>query len=166
MVGERLERRLSAILAADVVAYSRLTGADEEGTRSQLQDHLRSLVDPKIAEHRGRMVKNTGDGMLAEFGSVVDAMRCAADIQRGMLERNANVPQEKRIEFRIGINVGHIKSLQAIIPERCEGIECNGMGSRGADISRHKWVVSGRYRARWLPGPTNRKNGLEVQRQP
>jgi TolB-like protein/class 3 adenylate cyclase len=108
MVGERLERRLSAILAADVVGYSRLTGADEESTHLQLQDHLRSLVDPKIAEHRGHVVKNTGDGMLAEFGSVVDAMRCAVDIQRGMSERNANVPQEKRIEFRIGINVGDI----------------------------------------------------------
>jgi TolB-like protein/class 3 adenylate cyclase/Tfp pilus assembly protein PilF len=108
MVGERLERRLSAILAADVVGYSRLTGADEESTHLQLQDHLRSLVDPKIVEHRGHVVKNTGDGMLAEFGSVVDAMRCAVDVQRGMLERNANVPQEKRIEFRIGINVGDI----------------------------------------------------------
>ena len=108
MVGERLERRLSAILAADVVGYSRLTGADEEGTHFQLQDHLRSLVDPKIAEHRGHVVKNTGDGMLAEFGSVVDAMRCAVEVQRGMLERNATVPLEKRIEFRIGINVGDI----------------------------------------------------------
>ena len=108
MATERLERRLTAILAADVAGYSRLTGADEEGTHVQLQDHLRSLVDPKIAEHRGRVVKNTGDGMLAEFGSVVDAVRCAVDIQRGMAERNADVPEQKRIEFRIGINVGDI----------------------------------------------------------
>ena len=108
MATERVERRLTAILAADVAGYSRLTGADEEGTHAQLQDHLRSLVDPKIAEHRGRVVKNTGDGMLAEFGSVVDAVRCAVDIQRGMAERNADVPEEKRIEFRIGINVGDI----------------------------------------------------------
>ena len=108
MVGERLKRRLSAILAADVVGYSRLTGADEEGTHLRLQGHLRSLVDPKIAEHSGHVVKNTGDGMLAEFSSVVDAMRCAVDIQRGMSERNADVPQEKQIEFRIGINVGDI----------------------------------------------------------
>ncbi len=78
------------------------------GTHAQLQDHLRSLVDPKIAEHRGRIVKNTGDGLLAEFGSVVDAVRCAVDVQRGMAERNADVPQEKRIEFRIGINVGDV----------------------------------------------------------
>src|SRR5262249_28800282 len=105
---ERVERRLTAILAADVAGYSRLTGLDEEGTHAQLTEHLRSLVDPKIAEHRGRVVKNTGDGLLAEFGSVVDAARCAVDVQRGMLERNANVPQEKRIDFRIGINVGDI----------------------------------------------------------
>ncbi|HEX9324832.1 MAG TPA: adenylate/guanylate cyclase domain-containing protein, partial [Xanthobacteraceae bacterium] len=105
---ERVERRLTAILAADVAGYSRLTGLDEEGTHARLQDHLRSLVDPKIAEHRGRVVKNTGDGLLAEFSSVVDAVRCALDVQGGMAERNANVPQEKRIEFRIGINVGDV----------------------------------------------------------
>src|SRR5262249_8834705 len=105
---ERVERRLTAILAADVAGYSRLTGLDEEGTHAQLQDHLRSLFEPKIAEHRGRVVKNTGDGLLAEFSSVVDAVRCALDVQRGMGERNADVPQDKTIEFRIGINVGDI----------------------------------------------------------
>ena len=105
---EHVERRLTAILAADVAGYSRLTGMDEEGTHAQLTGHLRSLVDPKIAEHRGRVVKNTGDGLLAEFGSVVEAVRCAVDVQRGMIERNAEVPQGKRIEFRIGINVGDI----------------------------------------------------------
>ena len=105
---DRIERRLAAILAADVAGYSRLTGVDEEGTHVQLQAHLRALVDPKITEHRGRIVKNTGDGMLAEFGSVVDAVRCALDIQRGMADRNAEVSHDKRIEFRIGINVGDI----------------------------------------------------------
>jgi adenylate cyclase len=105
---DRIERRLAAILAADVAGYSRLTGADEEGTHVRLQAHLRALVDPKVAEHRGRVVKNTGDGMLAEFSSVVDAVRCALDVQRGMAERNAGVPDEKRIEFRMGINVGDI----------------------------------------------------------
>src|SRR5258706_2014366 len=105
---ERVERRLTAILAADVAGYSRLTGLDEEGTHAQLQDHLRLLVDPKIAEHRGRVVKNTGDGLLAEFSSVVDAVRCALDVQRGMAERNAEVPHEKPIDFRIGMNVGDI----------------------------------------------------------
>src|SRR5205823_3742997 len=108
LASERVERRLRAILAADVVGYSRLTGLDEEGTHVQLKNHLRSLVDPKVAEHRGRVVKNTGDGMLAEFGSVVDAVRCALDVQHGMLERNTGVPQDKRIEFRIGVNVGDI----------------------------------------------------------
>ena len=101
-------RRLAAILCADVAGYSRLMGVDEEGTHERLMALRRGLVDPKIAEHRGHVVKNTGDGMLAEFGSVVDAMRCALDVQRSMLERNADVPQEKRIEFRIGINVGDI----------------------------------------------------------
>src|SRR5262245_59211685 len=105
---ERVERRLTAILAADVAGYSRLTGLDEEGTHARLQDHLRCLVDPKIAEHRGRVVKNTGDGLLAEFSSVIDTVRCALDVQRGMAERNADVPKEKRIEFRIGINVGDV----------------------------------------------------------
>jgi hypothetical protein len=90
------------------VGYSRLTGLDEEGTHARLRDHLRSLVDPKIAEHRGRIVKNTGDGRLAEFGSIVDAVRCAVAVQRGMAERNTDVPREKRIEFRIGINLGDI----------------------------------------------------------
>jgi TolB-like protein len=108
VASERVERRLTAILAADVAGYSRLMGEDEEGTLAQLKAHRRALVDPKISEHRGRIVKTTGDGMLVEFASVVDAVRCAADIQRGMIERNAQVPQEKRIKFRVGINVGDI----------------------------------------------------------
>ena len=101
-------RRLAAILAADVVAYSRLMGADEEGTHERLQAHLRELVNPKIAEHRGRIVKNTGDGFLAKFASVVDAVRCAVEIQRGMAERGLDVPEERRIRFRIGINLGDV----------------------------------------------------------
>ena len=98
-------RRLAAILAADVAGYSRLMGADEEGTHERLKAHLGELVEPKITEHRGRIVKNTGDGMLVEFPSVVDAVRCAVEVQRKMAERNADVPVERRIEFRIGINV-------------------------------------------------------------
>jgi adenylate cyclase len=108
LTNNRVERRLAAILAADVAGYSRLTGLDEEGTHVHLQDHLRSLVNPKIAENRGRVVKNTGDWLLAEFSSVVDAVRCAVELQRGMAERNADLPQERRIEFRIGINVGDV----------------------------------------------------------
>jgi adenylate cyclase len=83
-------------------------GADEEGTLGTLKAHRRELVDPKIAEHRGRIVKTTGDGILIEFSSAVDAARCALDVQRGMVERNANIPPDRRIEFRIGINVGDI----------------------------------------------------------
>ncbi|HTS93634.1 MAG TPA: adenylate/guanylate cyclase domain-containing protein [Stellaceae bacterium] len=110
MAEERVDRRLAAILAADVASYSRLMGADEEGTLRQLKAHRKELVDPKITEHRGRIVKTTGDGMLVEFVSVVDAVRCAVDIQRGMAERNAEIPRETRIEIRIGINVGDIIS--------------------------------------------------------
>ena len=106
--GERVERRLAAILAGDVAGYSRLMGLDEEGTLAALKGHRRAVVDPKIAEHRGRIVKTTGDGILVEFASVVDAVRCAVDIQRQMAERNAQVPPERRIEFRIGLNVGDI----------------------------------------------------------
>jgi TolB-like protein/class 3 adenylate cyclase len=101
-------RRLTAILAADVAGYSRLMGADEEGTHARVQAHLRELVNPKIAEHRGRIVKNTGDGMLAEFSSVVDAVRCAAEVQRAMADRNAETPEDKRITFRVGINLGDV----------------------------------------------------------
>jgi TolB-like protein/Flp pilus assembly protein TadD len=105
---EYLVRRLTAIFAADVAGYSRLTGMDEEGTHVRLKEHLRVLIDPKIAAHRGHIVKNTGDGLLAEFNSVVDAVRCAVDVQRGMAERNSDVPPNNRIEFRIGINIGDI----------------------------------------------------------
>ena len=108
MTGSRVERRLAAILAADVAGYSRLTGLDEEGTHVRLRERLRGLADPKISEHRGKVVKHTGDGVLAEFGSVVDAVRCAIEVQRGMAEQNATMPQVKRIEFRIGIHVGDI----------------------------------------------------------
>src|ERR1700746_2546936 len=105
---ERVERRLAAILAADVANYSRLVGADEEGTLARLKGLRRELYDPKIKEHRGRVVKTTGDGLLLEFASVVDAVRCAVEVQRYMAERNADVPPDRRIEFRMGINVGNI----------------------------------------------------------
>jgi adenylate cyclase len=104
----RVERRLAAILAADVAGYSRLMGGDEEGTLARLKACRKSLVDPKITEHRGRIVKTTGDGMLVEFASAVDAVRCAVEVQRGMASSNLDVPEAKRIEFRIGIHVGDI----------------------------------------------------------
>jgi len=103
-----MERRLAAIFAADVAGYSRLIGADEEGTLARLKTHRRELIDPTIAEHQGRIVKTTGDGVLAEFASPVKAVRCAIDVQYGMAERNAGVPEGQRIEFRIGINLGDV----------------------------------------------------------
>ena len=103
-----MQRRLAAILAADVVGYSRLMGADEIGTLNSLKSHRRELVDCGISEHHGRIVKTTGDGMLVEFASVVDAVACAVKVQRSMVGRNADVPAERQIVFRIGINVGDI----------------------------------------------------------
>jgi class 3 adenylate cyclase len=108
VLGERVERRLAAIFAGDVAGYSRLMGHDEAGTLERLRALRRELLDPKIAEHRGRLVKTTGDGLLVEFGSVVDALRCAVEVQREMVGRNADVPSDNRIELRIGINVGDI----------------------------------------------------------
>jgi adenylate cyclase len=104
----RAERKLAAILAADVAGYSRLMGGDEEVTLARLKAHRRELIDPKIAEHRGRLVKTAGDSILIEFPSVVDAVRCAMDVQRGMAERNALTPNEQRMEFRVGVNLGDI----------------------------------------------------------
>jgi adenylate cyclase len=108
MAEARVQRRLAAILAADVAGYSRLMGADEEGTLAALKELRRGLADPKIKEHRGRIVKTTGDGLLVEFASVVDAVRCAVEVQREMAARNAGVPEGRRIQFRIGINLGDI----------------------------------------------------------
>jgi adenylate cyclase len=105
---ERVERRLAAVLAADVVGYSRLMGADEEGTLSRLKGHRAGIIDPKAAEYNGRIFKTTGDGVLIEFSSVVSAVRCAVDIQQAMAERNGGVAADKRIEFRIGVNLGDV----------------------------------------------------------
>jgi TolB-like protein/class 3 adenylate cyclase len=106
--GERVERRLAAILAADVAGYSRLMGEDESGTLARLRAHRRELIDPKIAEHKGRIVKTTGDGMLIEFPSVVEAVACAVAVQRGMAERNVSTPEDQRIVFRVGVYLGDI----------------------------------------------------------
>jgi adenylate cyclase len=101
-------RRLAAILAAEVAGYSRLMGADEEGTHERFKRHFQQLINPKISEHQGRVVKNTGDGALVEFGSVVDAVRCAAEIQRGMLDRDTDTADERRIKLQIGVNLGDV----------------------------------------------------------
>ncbi|MFQ5954958.1 MAG: adenylate/guanylate cyclase domain-containing protein [Kiloniellales bacterium] len=108
MARENTERRLAAILSADVVGYSRLMGADEAGTVASLKAHRTEFIDPKIAEHHGRIVKLMGDGALVEFASVVDAVECAVDIQRGMAERNAHAPDDRRMLFRIGVNLGDV----------------------------------------------------------
>jgi TolB-like protein/class 3 adenylate cyclase len=105
---QRIERRLAAILAADIAGYSRLMEADEEDTLARLKTHRRELIDPKISEHRGRIVKTTGDGLLIEFPSVIEAVSCAVAVQRGMAERNAETPKEERITFRIGVNLGDV----------------------------------------------------------
>src|SRR5260221_7646574 len=103
-----MERRLAAILAADVAGYSRLMGLDEEGTYNGLKAHCDELVGPEVQQHRGRVIKYTGDGFLAEFSSVLDAVRCATEIQQGMTVRNAKMPDDRRIEFRIGVHQGDI----------------------------------------------------------
>jgi adenylate cyclase len=108
MAAVRNVRRLCAILAADVAGYSRLMGSDEDGTLTALTAHRCELIDPAIAEHAGRIVKTTGDGLLVEFASVVDAVRCAVDVQRGMAARNHDVPQGQRLAFRIGLNLGDV----------------------------------------------------------
>ena len=107
-MSEDTERRLAAIVAADVAGYSRLMGADEDGTLAALKAHRRELIDPKVAEHRGRIVKTTGDGILLEFASVLDAVHCSLEVQQAMAERNADTPEEHRMRFRIGINLGDI----------------------------------------------------------
>jgi adenylate cyclase len=130
MQTSRVERRLAAVLAADVVGYSRLMSIDEIGTLDTLKAHRRELIDPVIAGHRGRIVKTTGDGMLVEFASVVDAVACAVAVQRGMVSRNAGAAEDKRIVFRVGINVGDI-----IIDDRDRGCGCER--ALGASYGSH-----------------------------
>src|SRR5262245_54697752 len=146
-----VERRLTAILAGDVVGYSRLMGEDEEGTLARLNAHRSEFIDPKIAEHRGRIVKRTGDGILIEFASAVDALRCALEVQKGMAERNVGVPQHQRIELRIGINVGDIIVEDGDIfgdgvniAARLEGISAPGGICISEDVYRQ---VRGKFNA-------------------
>src|SRR5215472_2495574 len=108
MASDQVKRKLAAIIAADIAGYSRLMGMDEAGTLARLKQYRRELIDPKNKRYRGRVVKTTGDGILVEFPSVVDAISCSIEVQQGVRERNADVPPEKRIEFRIGINLGDV----------------------------------------------------------
>jgi adenylate cyclase len=138
MSEERVERRLTAILAADVVGYSRLMGVDEEGTLAALKAIRRELVDPRIVEHRGRIFKTTGDGLLVEFASVVDAVRCAVDVQREMAERNTDVPTETRIDFRVGINLGGVRreEQETRLPKNEPWFYLDSSGGRHGDSGR------------------------------
>jgi len=154
MASERVERRLAAILAADVVGYSRLMGADEEGTLATLKTLRQSLIDPKITQHHGRIVKTTGDGALVEFASAVDAARCALEIQRAMAASNADIPADRRLEFRIGINVGDIIIEDGDnfgdgvnIAARIEGVAAPG----GISLSEDAWrQVQGKVAANFV----------------
>ena len=163
MAEQNVERRLAAVLAADVVGYSRLMAADEEGTLARLNSCRRELWEPTIAEHRGRVVKRTGDGMLVEFGSAVDAARCAILTQQGMVKRNDGVPHEKRIDIRIGIHIGDIIIEEGDIfgdgvniAARLEGIAEPG----GISISEDAWrQVQGKVTANFVDaGEQNLKN--------
>jgi adenylate cyclase len=167
--GERVERRLAAVLAADVAGYSRLMGSDEEGTLARLKAVRKLLVDPAIASHRGRIVKTTGDGMLVEFASAVDATRCAIEFQRGMVEQNAAIPQAQRIEFRIGIHVGDIIVDEndifgdgVNIAARLEGIAAPGGVCISDDAQRQ---IRGKVDTAFEDmGPQNLKNIAEPMR--
>ena len=136
---ERVERRLAAILCADVVEYSRLMGADEEKTLAVLKSHRRELIDPLIDQHRGRIFKTTGDGILIEFASVVDAVRCAVVVQKGMEDRNTNLPERERIRFRIGINVAeHVAFVVDHVAEIDADAKADPLGLRPVGVSvRH-----------------------------
>ncbi len=120
MAKERVQRRLAAILAADVAGYSRLMSADEEGTLAALTAHRTELIDPKITEFGGRIANTAGDSILAEFPSVIEALRCAIDVQRGIAERNAGIAEDRRIEFRVGLNLGDVIEQNGDL--LCEGV--------------------------------------------
>jgi TolB-like protein/class 3 adenylate cyclase len=169
LTDDRVERRLAAVLAADVAGYSRLMGADEEGTLARLKASRKACVDPAIASHRGRIVKTAGDGMLVEFASVVDAARCSVEVQRAMAEQNAGVPQDVRIEFRIGVHVGDIIIDDndifgdgVNIAARLEGIAEPGGVCISDDAYR---LIRGKVEIGWDDlGPQTLKNIVEPMR--
>jgi adenylate cyclase len=162
----RLERRLAAIFATDVVGYSRLTEVDEEDTHGRLKTCWTEVINPTIQRHRGRIVKNTGDGALVEFVSVVDAVRCAIEVQRVMAVRNTTVPQDRRIEFRVGVNLGDvivepndIYGDGVNVAARLEGLAAPG----GICVSADAWhCVRGKVAAQVVDlGPQRLKNLAE-----
>jgi len=161
----RVERRLAAILAADVVGYSRQMVADEEGTHTRLLSYRREVIEPKIREHRGRMVKNTGDGALVEFGSIVDAVRCALEMQRGIIARNAGVLPTRRIELRIGVNLGDVivaadefmatastsRCVSKVLPHRAASASPQRRGAMHAERSPPRLSTLGSSSSRTSP---------------
>lgn len=165
----RLERRLAAILVADVVGYSRLTSADEEGTHFRLLACRRDIIEPNIRKHHGRIVKKTGDGALVEFGSVVDAVRCAVEAQRLMLARNANLPLSRRVEWRMGVNLGDvivapddIYGHGVNLAARLEGLAPPGGVCISAEAWRHvrgaiavEFIDLGEHRLKNIPEPAH-----------
>jgi TolB-like protein/class 3 adenylate cyclase len=169
LADDRVERRLAAVLAADVAGYSRLMGIDEEGTLTRLKAVRKSLIDPAITSHRGRIVKTTGDGMLVEFASAVDAVRCATVIQRDITRQNASLPQETRLDFRVGIHVGDIITEDndifgdgVNIAARLEGIAEPGSVCISDDAYRQ---IRGKVDATWVDlGPQHLKNISEPMR--
>src|ERR1022692_1187284 len=170
MAGNQMQRKIVAILAADVVGYSRLSGTDEDRTLARLRALRSDLIDPTIAVHRGRVVKRTGDGSLVEFRSVVDAVRCAIEVQNGMIDRNAGLPQERRIDFRIGIHLGDVVEESdgdlmgdgVNIAARLEGIAAPGSICLSEQAY---WQVKGRLDLAVTDlGPTQLKNIAEPVR--
>ena len=165
----RLERRLAAVLVADVVGYSHLMSSDEEGTHRRLVSYRREVIAPKVREHRGRIVKNTGDGALVEFGSIVDAVRCALEVQRAVVGRNAELPERHRIQFRMGVNLGDvivaaddIYGHGVNLAARLESLAAPGGVCISADAWRHvrgaiaaEFVDLGEQRLKNIADPTH-----------
>jgi adenylate cyclase len=158
-------RKLAAILVGDIVGYSKLAGADEERTLARLRGLRSDLIDPTISVHRGRIVKRTGDGSMVEFRSVVDAVRCAVEIQNGLMERNSGLPPEKRIEFRVGIHVGDVVEESdgdlmgdgVNIAARLEGVAAPGGICLSEDAWRH---VQGKVEARFIDAGEQRLKNI------
>jgi adenylate cyclase len=152
-------RKLAAILVADVVGYSRLAGADEDRTLARLRGLRSDLIDPAIAAHRGRIVKRTGDGSIIEFRSVVDAVRCAIEVQNGLIDRNAGVPEDKRIQFRVGIHVGDVV-------EESDG-DLMGEGIAPKQIRQwEKWLSRDHLCGLKMPRPISQKISVDGLRAP
>ncbi len=186
MAEERVQRRLAAILAADVVGYSRLMSEDEAGTLAQLKAHRKELLEPKITEHGGHIVKLMGDGVLVEFPSVVEAVQCAVEVQNGMAVRNASVPDDRRITFRIGVNLGDvivegddIYGDGVNVAARLEGVTAPRSRYRLSALETTFWATtrtsraagampararpSIRIAARSSPGSTRGRSGIAVR---